>query len=99
MGADNAAGYEQVAGMCKTFTNLGGKVVQEIWTRLGTQDFKPFFAQINGDADLLLVFLAGGDAQRFVEQYAESGLKRKIAVISKDFLVDENILCKEGQEG
>ena len=97
MGADNAAGYEQVGGMCRTFTKLGGNVIQEIWTRLGTQDFKPFLAQINRDADVLLVFFAGGDAQRFVAQYAESGLKGKIAVIGKGFLVDENILSKQGK--
>ncbi|MBI4962727.1 MAG: ABC transporter substrate-binding protein [Desulfomonile tiedjei] len=96
VGADNAAGYEQVGGMCRTFTKLGGKIVQEIWTRLGTQDFQPFLAQINRDAEVLLVFLAGGDAQRFVKQYAESGLKQKIAVVSKGFLVDENILSKQG---
>ena len=97
MGADNAAGYEQVGGMCRTFTKLGGNVIQEIWTRLGTQDFRPFLAQINPEADVLLVFFAGGDAQRFVAQYAESGLKGKIAVIGKGFLVDENILSKQGQ--
>jgi branched-chain amino acid transport system substrate-binding protein len=97
MGADNAAGYEQVGGMCRTFTKLGGNVIQEIWTRLGTQDFRPFLAQINPEADVLLVFFAGGDAQRFVEQYAASGLKGKIAVVSKGFLVDENILANQGK--
>lgn len=95
-GADNAAGYEQVGGICRTFTKRGGKIIQEIWTPLGTQDFKPFLNQINRDADVLFVFLAGGDAERFVKQYAEFGLKPKIAVVAKGFLVDENVLSKEG---
>ena len=34
---------------------------------------------------------------RFVQQYAESGLKGKIAVVGKGFLVDENLLAKEGR--
>jgi branched-chain amino acid transport system substrate-binding protein len=97
LGADNSAGYEHVGGMCRTFTKLGGKVIQELWTPLGTQDFKPFLAQINSDADVLLVFLAGGDARRFVEQYAESGLKQKIPVVGKGFLVDENLLASQGK--
>lgn len=98
MGADNPAGYEQVGGICRTFTKMGGKVVQEIWPKLGTQDFKPFFAQIKPDADVIMVFFAGGDASRFVQQFSESGLKGKIAVVGKGFLVDENLLAKEGQD-
>ncbi|MFH0823170.1 MAG: ABC transporter substrate-binding protein, partial [Pseudomonadota bacterium] len=96
MGADNAAGHEQVGGMCKTFTKLGGKIVQEIWTPLGTQNFRHLLEKINPEADVVMVFFAGGDAMRFVEQYAESGLKRKIPVVAKGFLVDENILSKVG---
>jgi len=97
MGASNPAGFEQVGGICRTFTKMGGKIIQEIWPPLGTQDFKPFFTQINPDADLIMVFFAGGDALRFVQQYAESGLKGKIAVVGKGFLVDENVLSKEGK--
>jgi len=97
MGAANAAGYEQVGGMCRTFTKLGGQIIQEIWAPLGTQDFKPFLAKIRPDADVAMVFFAGGDALRFVQQYAASGLKEKIAVVAKGFLVDENILSKHGK--
>jgi branched-chain amino acid transport system substrate-binding protein len=96
MGASNPAGYEQVGGICRTFTKMGGKIVQESWPHLGTQDFKPFLAKINPQADVVMVFFAGGDALRFVKQYAESGLKKKIALIGKGFLVDENVLSKEG---
>jgi len=97
MGAANAAGYEQVGGMCNTFSKMGGQIVQELWAPLGTQDFKPFLAQIDPDADVAMVFFAGGDAHRFVKQYAESGLKGKIAVVGKGFLVDENVLSEQGK--
>jgi branched-chain amino acid transport system substrate-binding protein len=98
MGADNPAGYEQVGGMCRTFKKTGGNVVQEIWPKLGTQDFKPFFAQVKPDADVIMVFFAGGDAARFVQQFSESGLKGKIAIVGKGFLVDENMLVKDGKD-
>jgi branched-chain amino acid transport system substrate-binding protein len=97
MGASNPAGYEQVGGMCRTFTKKGGKIIQEVWPPLGTQDFKPFLAKIDPEADVIMVFFAGGDALRFVQQYAESGLKGKIAVVGKGFLVDEKVLSKEGK--
>ncbi len=97
MGASNPAGYEQVGGICRTFNKMGGKIIQEIWPPLGTQDFKPFLAQVKPDADVIMVFFAGGDAVRFIQQYAESGLKGKIPVIGKGFLVDENVLSKDGK--
>ncbi len=95
MGPGNAAGCEQVGGMCRTFQKMGGKVIQELWTRLGTQDFKPLIAQIKPDADVIMVFFAGGDALRFVEQYAQSKLKGRVPVVGKGFLVDENVLFKQ----
>jgi branched-chain amino acid transport system substrate-binding protein len=97
VGPDNPAGLEQVGGICRTFTKLGGKVVQELWTRLGTQDFKPFLGQINRDADVVMVFFSGGDALRFVQQYEEAGLKGKIAVIAKGDLVSEHLLTQQGK--
>ncbi|MBI5571881.1 MAG: ABC transporter substrate-binding protein [Desulfomonile tiedjei] len=97
LGPANHAGYEQVGGMCRAFKKMGGQVVQELWTPLGTQDFKPLLAQIKPDADVAMVFFAGGDARRFVQQYAESGLKGKIAVVAKGFLVDENVLSEQGK--
>ena len=97
MGASNPAGYEQVGGICRTFSKMGGKIVQEIWPSLGTQDFKPFLSQVDPQADVIMVFFAGGDALRFVQQYSESPLKGKVALIGKGFLVDENVLSKEGK--
>ncbi len=98
IGAANAAGYEQVGGICRTFTKMGGQVIQELWTRLGTQDFKPLLAQIKPEADVAFVFFAGGDAYRFIKQYAESGLKKNLTVVAKSFVVDESVLAKYGQE-
>ena len=97
MGPANPAGFEHVGGICKTFTQQGGKIIQEIWPPLGTQDFKPFLAQIKSEADVVMAFFAGGDALRFVQQYEEVGLKGKIALIAKGDLVSEHLLTQQGK--
>jgi branched-chain amino acid transport system substrate-binding protein len=97
IGPANPGGLEHVGGMCKTFTQQGGKVIQEIWPPLGTQDFRPFLAQVKNDADVLMVFFSGGDAIRFVQQYEEVGLKGKIPIITKGNLVTESLLPQQGK--
>ncbi len=95
MGADYAAGYEHVGGIARTFKKKGGKVIQEIWAPLGTKDYAPYLAKIDRNADVVLVFFAGADALRFVKEYADYGLKGKIALVGKGYLVDDNILDKQ----
>lgn len=96
IGADYAAGYEHVGGIARTFKNKGGKVIQEIWPPLGTKDYAPYLAKIDRDADVVMVFFAGADALRFVQQYADYGLKNKIPLTGKGYLVDDKILQKQG---
>jgi branched-chain amino acid transport system substrate-binding protein len=95
MGADYAAGYEHVGGIARTFQKKGGKIIQEIWTPLGTKDYAPYLTKIDRNADVVLVFFAGADALRFVKEYADYGLKGKIPLIGKGYLVDDNILDKQ----
>ncbi len=96
IGADYAAGYEHVGGIARTFKNKGGKVIQEIWPPLGTKDYAPYLAKIDREADVVMVFFAGADALRFVQQYSDYGLKNKIPLTGKGYLVDDKILQKQG---
>ncbi|MGH7766622.1 MAG: ABC transporter substrate-binding protein [Candidatus Binatia bacterium] len=96
MASDYGAGYEHVGGIARTFIEAGGKIIQEIYSPLGTADFAPFISTIDRSGDVVAVFFAGADALRFVNQYAEYGLKGKIPLIGKGFLVDEVILPKLG---
>jgi len=96
LAADYSAGYEQIGGFVRTFTEAGGQIVQEIYPPLGTTDYAPYLAQIKRDADVVSVFFAGADALRFVQQYGEYGLKGAIPLIGKGYLVDEVILPKQG---
>lgn len=94
IGSDFAGGYEHLGGMCRTFKKMGGKIIQEIWPPLGNQDYAPYLANINRDADVVMNFFAASDAMRFVKQYEEYGLKGKIPLIGKGAYVDDNILPK-----
>lgn len=97
IGAGNAAGAEQIAGICNSFTKMGGRIVQELWSPLGTQDFKPILGQIKPDADVAFVFFAGGDAIRFVQQFAASPLKERLPIVAKGDLVQPNVLAQAGK--
>ncbi len=94
--SDFAAGIEHIGGVARTFTDAGGQVIQEIYPPLGAPDFAPYLTQIRRDADVVAVFAAGADAVRFVNQYAEYGLKGKIALIGKG-VTDELTLQRQGQ--
>jgi len=96
MASDFTAGYEQIGGLARTFIEAGGRVIQEIYPPLGTADFAPFLTQIKRDADVVMVFFAGADGLRFVNQYAEYGLKDRLPLIGLGWLVDEVILPKQG---
>lgn len=97
MGADYAAGYEHVGGIARTFKKSGGSIVQEIWPPLGTKDYAPYLAKIDRGADVVMVFFAGADALRFVKQYADYGLKSRVPLVGKGYLVDDKILPKQGK--
>jgi branched-chain amino acid transport system substrate-binding protein len=95
--SDFAGALEHIGGIPRTFIAAGGQILQEIYPPLGTSDFAPYLAQIRRDADVVAVAIFGADALRFVTQWAEYGLKGKIALIGKGGLTDEGFLEKEGE--
>lgn len=95
VGADYGAGWDHAGGFADTFTQAGGKVIQEIWPPLGNPDFAPFITTIKTDADVLFNFAPDADALLFVKQYTEFGLKGKIPVLG-GWLTTENIIQQQG---
>ncbi len=92
LGADYAAGHEKAAGFKKTFKLMGGEIVEEIYTPLGTNDYAPYLAKVAsyaGKVDRTWVFLGGSDAIRFINQYDEYGLKQKIKIFGEAGVVDD----------
>lgn len=82
------AGQDMMAGFKRFFE---GEVVQEIYTKLGQQDYAAEIAQIRAsDADQLYFFLPGGMGIAFMKQYAASG--SDMPVMGPAFSFDQGIL-------
>jgi branched-chain amino acid transport system substrate-binding protein len=88
------AGQDAVTWFEKGFEATGGKVLQKLLPRLGTPDFGSTIAQIDASADVGLVFMAGGDAVRFIKQFADYG--KKLPLYGFTATVDEAILPAQG---
>lgn len=82
VGSDYAAPREAGAAFKKGFEEVGGKVIQEVWPPMGCPDFGPYLTSVKVDeADAMAVAVFGNDAIRFVKQWAEYGLNKRIPII------------------
>lgn len=88
---DYSAGHEKLGAVKEYFERAGGRVVQELYPPLGTNDFSPYLTGLQR-ADGVWVFFAGTDAIRFVQQYASFGLKQRMPLLGAGDLVDEAYL-------
>ncbi|MGH8998188.1 MAG: ABC transporter substrate-binding protein [Acidimicrobiia bacterium] len=98
LGADYAAGKEQLGGFRKAFEEGGGKVLGEVYTPFGTtQDFQPFLTQARqSGAKAVFAFYAGAEAVTFVRQYAEFGLAETTPLYGPGFLTEGSVLDAQG---
>ena len=96
---DYAFGHEQCGGFCQTFTEGGGQIMQQFWNPLNTADFSPYLAQIqNLKPDVVFVMETGADASRFIQQFANFGLKDKIPVLYCQNATDQSVIRTMGPE-
>ena len=95
---DNPFGHEQIGGFQRVFEDNGGRVVQRIWVPLNALDFAPYIAQINKDVDAVVSVFVGAQAQRFLKQYADAGVKARIPLIGTGVMTDEHVLRSMGDE-
>jgi branched-chain amino acid transport system substrate-binding protein len=97
LAADYAYGRESAAGFKEAYTAAGGKVVDEVYSPLGSPDFSAYIAKIAAaKPEALFSFLAGSDSAIFLRQFQQFGLSRstKLAVIGD--MVEENTLAAVG---
>lgn len=97
---DHVSGREQAAGFMKTFKQLGGTVVSEVYAPLGTPDWAPFLTRLKADvekADVVLAIAWGADAIRLIKGYSEYGLKGIKPVLAHGSAVDEALLPSEAE--
>ena len=95
---DYAFGWESNAGFQRAFEDLGGKVVQRIWTPLNMQDYSPYLASLKKDIDGVYGCHTGGLSPRFVKAWTDAGLKDKMPLVGIGTLTDENTLKNMGDE-
>jgi len=96
---DYSFGHEQCGGLVQVFTEGGGEIVQQFWHPLNTADFSPYLGQIaNTKVDAVFVMENGADATRFLQQYANFGLKGQIPLISAMNTTDQSIIRTLGPE-
>ena len=96
---DYSFGHEQCGGFCQVFTDGGGRIVQQFWNPLNTSDFSPYLGQIAAlDIDGLFIMELGSDANRFMQQFANFGLKGKIPMLSAMNFTDQSVIRTAGPE-
>lgn len=95
---DYAFGWENVGGFQNVFEDLGGEVVQKLWTPQETSDFAPYLGQLNRDVDGVVVAQSGANALRFLQQWQSFGLKGEIPLYGLAAITDESLLRTMGDE-
>ncbi|MEO7008018.1 MAG: ABC transporter substrate-binding protein [Caldimonas sp.] len=96
---DYSFGHEQCGGFCQVFTEGGGSIVQQFWNPLNTSDFSPYLGQIAAlKIDALFIMELGSDANRFMQQYANFGLKDKLPMLGAMNFTDQSVIRTAGPE-
>jgi branched-chain amino acid transport system substrate-binding protein len=95
--ADWAAGHHGMDAFKAGFEEAGGKVIKEVYPKMGTMDFAPFLSVIDAKgADAVYTFYTGTDAVRFVQQFQEFGLKKRLPLFGHNVLTDDPYLPSIG---
>jgi branched-chain amino acid transport system substrate-binding protein len=86
MAPNYAAGKDMIAGFKRYFR---GKVVGEVYTKLGQQDYQAEITQLRAaNPKVVFVFYPGDMGIQFLKQYAQAGLRDQIPLYSV-YTVDE----------
>jgi branched-chain amino acid transport system substrate-binding protein len=78
-------------------TYYKGKVVDEVYTKLGQLDYSAEIAQIRAaKPDALFFFLPGGMGVNFIKQFVASGLSKDMRILTAGVGADEDIIKAVG---
>jgi branched-chain amino acid transport system substrate-binding protein len=96
---DYSAGREKAETFMKAFKAEGGQIVDEVYVPLSASDFAPYMTKIAGQAkniDAVWAFISSGGSIRFINQYAEYGLKQTVPLFPIGDTVDDGFLASMG---
>ena len=89
-------GQESMAAFKEGYAKGGGTIVKEIPVPFPSTEFQANLSEIASlKPDAVFVFFAGAGAAKFVKDYADAGLKDKVALYGSGFLT-EGVLAAEG---
>lgn len=87
-------GKDNLNGFKRTYK---GKVVDEIYTKMGQLDYGAELAQIRAARpDAVFIFLPGGMGINFIKQFADAGLSKTVQLFGPGFSADEDIIKAVG---
>jgi branched-chain amino acid transport system substrate-binding protein len=93
---DYGWGHEATGGFQRVFEELGGKVIQKIWTPVNTTDFGPYVASLKPDADGILDIVTGAASIRLIGELRKAGVLDKKQLLAAGSATDETMLTALG---
>jgi branched-chain amino acid transport system substrate-binding protein len=94
MAPNYQAGKDSLAGFKRFYK---GKVVDEVYTKLGQLDYSAELAQVRAaKPEAMYVFLPGGMGINFIKQFVAAGLSQNIQLILPGFGADQDIIRAVG---
>ena len=93
---DYGWGHETTGGFQRVFEELGGKVIQKVWTPVNTNDFGPYVASLKPEADGILDVVTGAASIRLINEMRKTGLLDKKKVLAAGSSTDETLLTALG---
>src|SRR5690349_2738018 len=95
---DIAYGHEMCAGFHRVFEDLGGKIVQKTFPPLTVPDYGTYLAQLKTNVDGIFLGFAGSNGFRYLRQFNEYGLMKKVTPVGGMTALDEAVLRNMGDE-
>jgi len=90
------AGKDALTGFKRFFK---GKVVDEVYVRLGQLDYAAELAQVRAaKPDAVYTFMPGGMGINFIKQYVAAGLSKDIQLVVPGFSADEDVIKSVGDQ-
>jgi len=95
---DFAYGHEMSAGFQRVFEELGGKIVQKMFPPLTVPDYGTYLAQLKTNVDGIFLGFAGANGFRYLRQFNEYGLLKKVTPVGDMTGLDDAVLRNMGDE-
>jgi branched-chain amino acid transport system substrate-binding protein len=98
MATDYVAGREFLGGFLDSFTERGGRIIQQQWIPLGTKDVSSYITALN-EADALVPWFAGVTATVGVRQIKEFKVKMPVIMPQSQFPANPKQIAEIGDYG